>query len=155
MGSATFLSDWMLDLSIYSWPCLTIYPRYSTRFWKKRHFNKLLIFNLTQASTRVVSISLTCLMWSSMFLYNMITSSKYTKHVFHFYFVSMMSSARWKHSGAFLRPKGIRVHSKVFAWHKNAILDISCSPIFICKYMEFASGVVKYCSSPRVSMDNW
>ena len=88
-------------------------------------------------------------MWSSNVLEKMMTSSMYTRHVFHFYRIRIRSKALWKQAGALIRPNGIRVHLKGSAWHTNAVLDLSSSRFRIFQYPEYGSNVVKYCEFPR------
>ena len=82
------------------------WPRYSTRWWKKKHF---LSFNFTPASSRRVSTWLTCAKCSYTVFEKITKSSMYTRQVFQRTPDRMMSKARWKVAGAFRRPKGMRL----------------------------------------------
>lgn len=52
---------------------------------------------------------------------------------FHLNFLMMISSARWKHAGAFVRPNSIRKNVKTPASETNAVLCRSCRRMFICQ----------------------
>lgn len=51
----------------------------------------------------------------------MITSSIQTRLVSHLHLVRLMSSARWYVAGAFVSPKGIRMHWYVPTWQTNEV----------------------------------
>lgn len=110
VGGWVLRSDAKLVLSISRNASPKMVQSYSTWSWRKRNF---LIFNVSTASVKVVTIFSTWRMWSSSVLEKMITSFGYTRNVFHLNRVKTMSSARWKHAGTFNYLNCIRMNWSV------------------------------------------